>query len=404
MTNTFDTGVFKLLSSPFEGNFLELNERMITLLPGLIMSRLKPGERGPVVNDALEAIATGDHSEAIFRPELGTAGYGATAIWRNDPSPEWMVGQFTIAAYLAGVMSGIDCRFPGKHPVVAAGRVHRAAAFHATGADDVMELYGDGRLLARLHRSPGAGPAIWLEDGDAPPVAIGSLSRAKRTYGDWAATWGTPDPEPRPARDSAFGAQVSDAFTLLEEYVPEYYLWTASILREVIAKGRSNAHTTTSCSYLHNLGAIEVCEPATSLETAEMFVHECSHQHFQLICWSGRMTDIDAPEVYSVLKRTSRPLDRVLLGYHAFANCLYMYSLLKQRGAPVDSRYLDERIRFVRSLVDALYQPLIEQKRWLTPTGLAIYQPLTDRLVGEGIIDDEQAMMAMEHVGEIEAD
>lgn len=377
----------------------------MTLLPRVIMSRLSDAQRLPVVDTALARIATGDFAEAIFRPEIGTAGYGATALWKDDPSPEWMTGQFLIGAFFAGVLDDIDHRFAANHPIVVAGRVHRAAGYHVSGSGDALRLSDDtGEVLASLTRFHGTGAPIWLEEGDAPPIPIGSLSHAKRTFGDWTATWGEPDPEPRPPRTAPFGTQVADAFAMLEASVPEYYMWAASVLREAIAKGRSNDHTTTSCSHLHNLGAIELCAPATILETAEMFVHECSHQHYQLASWTNRLTRRDAPEVFSVLKRTSRPLDRVLLGYHAFANCLFMYHLLDRRGAAVDRADLGGRIRFVRGLVDALYAGVARNKQWLTPTGLAIYQPLTDRLVAEAIVAPEEEMASEARSLEIMAD
>lgn len=400
-----DAAIYRLLSSPFEGDFLQLNDKLMTLIPKLAMSRLSAEQRGPAVGQALSAIATGDFAETIFRPEIGTAGYGATAIWQSDPSPEWMVGQFLIGAFFAGALTELDHRFAAKHPIVVAGRVHRSSGYQVVGSGDWLHLDDEaGVRLSTLRRAHGPGAPIWLEDGDAPPIEIGSLSRAKRTFGDWTDTWGAPDPERRPDRAAPFAGQVSEAFALMEESVPEYYLWTASILREVIAKGRSNAHTTTSCSHLHNLGAIEICAPASLLETAEMFVHECSHQHYQLVCWTDRFTRLDAPEIYSVLKRTSRPLDRVLLGYHAFANCLYMYHLLERRNAAVDRGDLSGRIRFVRSVVDALYAGVVRNKHWLTPAGLAIFQPLTDRLVAEDVISPEHRMLAGEEAAEILAD
>jgi HEXXH motif-containing protein len=118
----------------------------------------------------------------------------------------------------------------------------------------------------------------------------------------------------------------------------------------------------------------------------EMLTHECSHQVYQLASWFARMDLPDAPEVYSVLKERSRPLERLLLGFHAFGNCVLMYDALRQRNAPVDQDELPGRISSARLLVDSLHEEVAPRISFLSPAGQAIYKPLADRLWREQLL------------------
>jgi len=394
MTQASEFNPYRLVSSPFEGDFLGLEETLCTRLPAKFLSRFDRADLGPDIVAILDRIGEGEAALNLFRPEFGTIGLAVTKLWDEAPELEWILGQFAIAAYMSGVTDTIDRRFRASRPVCVAGRLLRAAEFHVVGEDERLSVDdGEGRPLARLRREPGPGVPVWREATDERAIAAGTLSQVIRSYGAWADEWGSPDPEPRPDGDPQFPPQVESALRLMEEYAPEYYLWTAALLREVVAKGRAGPDTTTSCSYLHNLGVVELCAPASVLETAEMLVHECSHQHYNLASWWTRMVPEGAPDVYSILKFQPRPLERLLLGFHAFGNALMMYDLLRRRGAPVDPKDLAGRIVYVRSLVDALYLPLIENKQWLSPSGISVYQPLADLLIEHGLIQDEKNMV-----------
>ncbi|PTS86279.1 hypothetical protein DBR17_07085 [Sphingomonas sp. HMWF008] len=383
------------MSSPFDGDFLGLEDVLCTRLPAKFLTRLKDDGLPHRIEAILARIAEGDLALSVFRPEFGTVGLGVTKLWSARPDRAWLLGQFEIAAFMSGASETVDLRFDSAWPICVAGRLLRESTFVVRGeGDDLTIASGSGSTICALRRQPMPGLPLWHAASDEPPICAGTLSTLSRSYGAWADEWGSPDPEPRQDDDPAFPGQIERAFAAMEQYAPEYYLWTASLLREVVAKGRPHETVTTSCSYLHNFGVVELCAPATLLETAEMLVHECSHQHYHLASWWTRMVDEGAPDVYSILKFTSRPLERLLLGFHAFGNALLMYDLLRRNRAPVDLGELDGRMRYVRSLVDALYLPLIENKAWLSESGRSIYQPLLALLVERGLVQPEDEMIA----------
>lgn len=393
------------LSSPYEGNFLDLEDVLCTRLPAKFLSRFNNDDLPTRIRAILNRVAEGDLALSLFRPEFGTVGLGVTKLWSAGPDMRWLLGQFEIAAFMSGACDDVDLRLDLAWPLCIAGRLMRADQIVVRGTEDNLLISSQaGNLLCALRRQAVPGAPLWQAQGDEPPISAGTLSAVSRSYGAWADEWGSPDIEPRPDDDPAFPSQIAQAFAVMEAYAPQYYLWTGTLLREVVAKGRPQANVTTSCSYLHNFGVVELCAPASLLETAEMLVHECSHQHYHLASWWTRMVKDGAPEVYSILKFTSRPLERLLLGYHAFGNALLMYDDLRRNGAPVRPHELNERIRYVRSLVDALYLPLIEHKDWLSESGLSLYQPLTELLINRELVLSEIEMVASGVQLEIMAD
>jgi HEXXH motif-containing protein len=115
--------------------------------------------------------------------------------------------------------------------------------------------------------------------------------------------------------------------------------------------------------------------PGSLLQTISMLVHECSHQYFHSVQWSCPVVEDDAPQGFSILKEINRPLDKILLGFHAFGNVLYAFSCLRGNSA-VDQIELEAQVRHVRRYVDDLQTQLEQQQQWLTQTGKELYLPL----------------------------
>jgi HEXXH motif-containing protein len=115
----------------------------------------------------------------------------------------------------------------------------------------------------------------------------------------------------------------SRALALIKDLSPEYWRWCIRVLRHVnfIA---ADVDFTRSRSTPGWPGAIVISHPAPDLQHAEDIVHECTHQYYYM---ASMMTSIrrrrnDQEMYYSALVGQPRPIERILLAYHATANIM----------------------------------------------------------------------------------
>jgi HEXXH motif-containing protein len=380
---------FLLFSTPYEGEFFSAAEMIVRELPGRFVARLRGMKSVDRLDDeleaALQAMTSAKQPLSYYRPELGTVALSFTRFKDDNPDPELAAGQFMLAAFMSGAIEWLDRKFVASRPLCIAARTLASSVFEVHGAGDRLSIAHDRGVL-ELRRSEAPGFALWQAAEDVALANAGSDSAVQMGFGEWAALWGAPDIEPRPTEPEQFRYQIQEAFALLESASPAYYLWTAALLRELTAKGRPENSTTTSCSNLYHFGAIEICQPATVLETAEMLVHECSHQYYNIASWFTTFVKDNAPEAYSVLKHKNRPLERLLLGFHAFGNALLMYDELHRSALPFKG--LSGRIPYVQGLVDDLYEPVRNHAEWLTDSGRDLFIPLVERLIARGKIPE----------------
>jgi len=115
------------------------------------------------------------------------------------------------------------------------------------------------------------------------------------------------------------------------------------------------------------------------LSVAEMLIHEASHQYFELLNKLGPTVDPNHTKLYySPVKQCERPLNKILLAYHAFANVMLFYRGVAECGL-ADSRLA----KFQNALNDELRQleqPLLKSDAIL-PIGGALVDPLIQRSV-----------------------
>ena len=171
---------------------------------------------------------------------------------------------------------------------------------------------------------------------------------------------------------------LTQALDLLEEHLPHYFDWVVRIIRRV-AVVHFERNVLYSGSYEHQYGTIHISDNSRVLSLAEMLIHEASHQYFELLTKLGPTVDPGHTELYySPAKRCDRPLDKILLAYHAFANVMLFYRGVAECGL-ADScsakfqNVLNEELR-------QLEQPLRENDAIL-PIGRALVEPLIERSV-----------------------
>jgi hypothetical protein len=130
---------------------------------------------------------------------------------------------------------------------------------------------------------------------------------------------------------------VCAALDRLGVVAPDYCDWVGGAVRVVLLT-RSVDERMDSGSNPGWLGAIRVSTHSRWEAIAEMLVHEASHQYFYLLELLGLPLVADASAfAYSPLKSTARPLVKLLLGYHAFANVVLMFRTVQD--SPAASRF-----------------------------------------------------------------
>ena len=171
---------------------------------------------------------------------------------------------------------------------------------------------------------------------------------------------------------------LTETFELLAEHLPHYFDWVVRIIRRV-AITHSDHHVLRSGSHPNRHGTIHISDNLRVLSVAEMLIHEASHQYLELLTKLGPTVDPNHTELYySPAKKCNRPLDKILLAYHAFANVMLFYRHVAECGL-ADSYHA----KFQNALKDELRQleqPLVENEAIL-PIGRALIDPLIERSV-----------------------
>jgi HEXXH motif-containing protein len=168
------------------------------------------------------------------------------------------------------------------------------------------------------------------------------------------------------------------ALEILEDYAPAYYQWVFRVVRQVVLLRPEN-EVLLSGGATNLLALIYMSCSAKPMPLAEMLVHEATHHYFNLLCRLGPPDDgTDKSLYYSPAVRRPRPLDRILLAYHAFANISLLYQLCLDGGIGDDGYCRAGQSRLLPQL-EQLESPLRDNPA-LTPIGRALFEPLFSRL------------------------
>jgi HEXXH motif-containing protein len=178
-------------------------------------------------------------------------------------------------------------------------------------------------------------------------------------------------------------ARYDESFHILRSAVPEYLTWVDRTMRNIIPLRGGDAGTITSGSTKGDPGTCHMCSGNNALALAEMLVHEATHQYYHVLTRVAPVHDgSDTNLYYSPIKRRGRPIQYILLAYHAFANVLLFTRACLQNGVADPEAYLSaneaELLPQLMQLEDAL-----KETRALTPVGLSLWHPLSERVHGE---------------------
>ncbi|WP_440637628.1 aKG-HExxH-type peptide beta-hydroxylase [Bradyrhizobium sp. PUT101] len=171
--------------------------------------------------------------------------------------------------------------------------------------------------------------------------------------------------------------RVQSAFDLLSRAAPEYYEWVSRVVR-VIFLLECRGRLLESASFASRPGVLRITADTRPAAVAEMLVHEASHQYYYLLTRLGFALSNAEDTQYSPLKRTERPLDKIILGFHAFGNVLLLHRQLRERHAD-DDGYCAETLQPTHAEV-TMMRDTIRLHAQLTDIGRGLCYPLSAAL------------------------
>jgi HEXXH motif-containing protein len=230
------------------------------------------------------------------------------------------------------------------------------------GQDTVVLEFAQGRL-------EGATPAATV----LPVAAYGNVRVILPPIG---VVEGSP-PDSLGSVEMAVGhsSSIEQAVRLMASAAPDYCQWIGDVTRRVTLTPMLNPDEAgLSGTLVGECGAFQATASLAPFTIGSMFVHEASHQYYNLATRLVAACDQDYDErFYSPFARAMRRLDRMLLAYHAFANVLLYY----QRS--VDARQVtwgelgaDRLILDVRSTETILR----DHVKHLSSLGQDLFEPL----------------------------
>ena len=183
-------------------------------------------------------------------------------------------------------------------------------------------------------------------------------------------------PYPVAPADAEVAAAWAAAFDLIRRCSPSYLSWIDRGCREIVPVAVPDG-AMISGSHTQRWGEIYMTSRLAPLKLCEMLVHEVSHQHYFFGGFLASVEDGSDPTLYySPLKKTGRPIDKILLAYHAFANVILFYRQCREQG--VETGIEEGTILPELAQLEA---PL-RTSPGLTELGHAFWQPLAERIAG----------------------
>jgi HEXXH motif-containing protein len=169
-------------------------------------------------------------------------------------------------------------------------------------------------------------------------------------------------------------AAIGPAFRTIEESGPDITNWVGNGVRTIYARGTKDKelHSGSAGNFA---GVVSFALPIPQPIVSELLVHEASHQHFFVVGFSAPLVKPDAPEAYSPLKETNRPLKKLLLGYHAVQAILCFYGRHVWTG-----EVAIRRIRHNLSCAAAFERSIESVSTHLTEWGMELYRGIEDEM------------------------
>ncbi len=171
--------------------------------------------------------------------------------------------------------------------------------------------------------------------------------------------------------------RVRCARDLISKHSPRYINW---VDRSLSCLASSNSPKRGSGSHPSFPGLLVMSNDPRPSAIAEMLVHEASHQYFFMATLLGPVDDgSDAQQYYSPLVGRARPIDKLLLSFHALGNMMLLFRNCIASGID-DSGYCRTRLASITSQINQVGEAL-QKTTSLTQLGKALWEPLSKLLV-----------------------
>ena len=377
--------VFRALSTPLEGDHRWLAAELATLHYAAfckrVIDRKGGGDHAALAAELLARVSARAPSLGYWTPEASLVFAGIKppgAVPGHIASDDWLRAQLLLSGIAVGVLDDLSLQFDVDDPLLLCGRsLPGRLSVRAAGRRITVRLPDGGHLHWSAVGERDGSP-VW-NDERAPDtfVMLGGQPAIRLTGSGWHESPWIRDTFRVQAPTPEMAPQVASALALLERVAPAHAAWVCCVLKEITPLGRPAANTIASNSSALRMGGIDLAVPADALETAEMLVHECTHQYFHMASWLGPTVVPEAGSYYSPLKGCHRPLDRILLGYHAFGNAMMVFDRLAADGLQAD---IQVRWETVSGYLRELAVPLRDGEE-LSELGQALFDPLRSQLV-----------------------
>jgi hypothetical protein len=381
------------LASPFESGFFGDASSTCASLYGRCWAHVEAGTSmaGRSIVGEVQHAHAGSAGLECWRPELGLAYRAIHEGRRGAAYRQWLELQVIIAGYLCRRIEWFDVVCELDSPFTAAGVTFAMPKVHAWGDGAglwIEDLTTGQRYAFRSCDELQGASGVWLLEGSgfSSIVSVMEVPLCQVVDEAWLHDWRFIEiVEGRWPADDGFAQQIALALGLLQDATPEYFLWVIAVLRHVFRKPRHGPDHSTSRSFLFHFGGLEIGAPASTVESVELLVHEASHQYFHMTTLLGRTTTPRAGHYHSPLKGRGRPLERLLIGYHALGNIVLSLTAVARLSA-ARQREAESRLEISLRLLHELSPPLeAELHTGLTDIGRGIFMPLHRRLVDLGV-------------------
>ncbi len=161
---------------------------------------------------------------------------------------------------------------------------------------------------------------------------------------------------------------------------PPYLDWVGEAVSALVPIARPDAAHYQSLSLVSLPGVVFVSFPAPPLKIAELLVHESSHQYFHFAQFGTSLTNGKDKRLYrSPYVNRDRPIDRILIAFHAFANVVLFYRACLTMG-------ISECRDLVRDEIETNLDRLrpmsddLERSPGLSPAGRCMFEAIRKEL------------------------
>lgn len=304
--------------------------------------------------------------------------------------PVWVAAMAALHLHAAGYEGEWRATFARPASLRFAGMVTppvRSVAIAAAEGNASLELLAaDGETLTLRVRpcDPGEYPEDWIPLRSLDPGTAGRtwIVLDKSAYGI------LPTRSPlgySRQRGAATVRTLERAAALLENHAASHLAWVTDLTWAIlpVAKPDATPGSSTSTSSPGLIGIPHISFPLDPMQVAELLVHETSHQYYHCAqIYAEPCNDEDKALYWSPYASKERPIDRILIAFHAFANVVLLYRAMLAGGMARDRDRAERAIATNLPMLTNLSEAL-SRSPGLTDVGRSLFEPLRSRLFSD---------------------